>query len=252
MIDGASIPSNPQDDVFLAQALDLAGMGIGLSSPNPCVGAVIVDSSGKVVGTGTHTFERTQHAEVIALEQAGSKSRGGTLYINLEPCSHVGRTGPCTVAVITAGIQRVLAAMPDPNPQVAGKGFDRLKSAGIVVDVVAGTLHQRARKLNESFAKFIRHRCPLVTLKAGMTLDGKIAPPPGESSNPSALGTGGASGGYITSEEARAHLHELRHASDAIMVGVGTVIADDPLLTDRSGLPRRRPLMRVILDSRLR
>jgi diaminohydroxyphosphoribosylaminopyrimidine deaminase/5-amino-6-(5-phosphoribosylamino)uracil reductase len=140
--------------------------------------------------------------------------------------------------------------MADPNPKVAGKGFEQLRAAGIAVET--GLLEAEARRLNEAFAKFTRTHHPLVTLKAGMTLDGKIAPPPGESLNPTALGTTGATGGWITSAEARAHVQELRHESDAIMVGVGTIIADDPLLTDRTGLPRRRALLRVVLDSRLR
>jgi diaminohydroxyphosphoribosylaminopyrimidine deaminase/5-amino-6-(5-phosphoribosylamino)uracil reductase len=152
--------------------------------------------------------------------------------------------------VIAAGVRRVVAAMPDPNPQVNGKSLARLRQAG--VEVTEGVGRAEARKLNEAFARYIRSKRPLVTLKAGMTLDGKIAPPPGESENPSALGASGASGGWITSEQARAHAQELRHAMDAIMVGVGTVIADDPLLTDRTGRPRRRPLLRVIMDSRLR
>jgi diaminohydroxyphosphoribosylaminopyrimidine deaminase/5-amino-6-(5-phosphoribosylamino)uracil reductase len=152
--------------------------------------------------------------------------------------------------LIAAGIKRVVAAMVDPNPKVAGKGFEQLRAAGIVVE--AGLLEAEARRINEAFARHVLTRLPLVTLKSGMTLDGKIAPPPGDSFNPSALGATGATGGWITSEEARAHVQELRHESDAIMVGVGTIIADDPLLTDRTGLPRRRPLLRVILDSRLR
>src|SRR5579871_1414502 len=140
--------------------------------------------------------------------------------------------------------------MSDPNPLVAGKGFKQLREAGISVDV--GLYEAEARKLNEAFAKFTRHRTPLVTIKSGMTLDGKISPPPGESSDPSALGASGATGGWIPSLEARAHVQQLRHQNDAILVGVGTIIADDPLLTDRSGLPRRRPLLRVVVDSRLR
>ncbi|MBZ5646567.1 MAG: bifunctional diaminohydroxyphosphoribosylaminopyrimidine deaminase/5-amino-6-(5-phosphoribosylamino)uracil reductase RibD [Acidobacteriia bacterium] len=234
----------------MQEALELARSGVGLTSPNPAVGALVVDASGDVVGSGTHTYDGVKHAEVLALEQAGDKTRGATLYVTLEPCPHQGRTGPCAAAVIAAGIKRVVAATHDPNPQVGGKGFARLRAAGI--KVTQGVLEAEACKLNEWFAKYIRTKLPLVTLKAGMTLDGKIAPPPGESDNPSALGSRGATGGWITSEQARAHVQELRHASDAIMVGVGTIVADDPLLTDRSGQPRRRPLLRVIVDSRLR
>jgi diaminohydroxyphosphoribosylaminopyrimidine deaminase/5-amino-6-(5-phosphoribosylamino)uracil reductase len=245
------VPASRQtDELFLHRALELARQGVGLTSPNPCVGAVIVDDQGTVVGSGFHTYDGLKHAEVLALEQAGSKARGATLYINLEPCSHQGRTAPCADAVITAGIRRVVACMADPNPTVSGRGFERLRAAG--VEVASGILEEDAKLLNEPFAKYIRHHTPLVTLKAAMTLDGKIAPPPSESQNPTALGAGGATGGYITSEPARAHVQELRHQHDAIMVGVGTVIADDPLLTDRSGRPRRRPLLRVILDSLLR
>jgi diaminohydroxyphosphoribosylaminopyrimidine deaminase / 5-amino-6-(5-phosphoribosylamino)uracil reductase len=239
-----------QDEQHMAEALQLARQGIAATSPGARVGAVVVDSHGEVAGTGFYTYDGLKHAEILALEQAGARARGGTLYLNLEPCSHQGRTPPCADAVVAAGLRRVVAAMADPNPLVAGRGFDRLRGAGIEVET--GLLEAEARKLNESFARYILTRQPLVTLKSGMTLDGKIAPPPGESQNPSALGASGATGGWITSAEARAHVHELRHESDAIMVGVGTVIADDPLLTDRTGLPRRRPLLRVILDSRLR
>src|SRR5208337_213661 len=239
--------SKPNDARHMHQALELARRGIALASPNPRVGAVVVSAEGKVVGRGSHTYDGVKHAEVLAIEAAAERAHGGTLYLNLEPCSHVGRTGPCVEAIITAGIKRVVAAMRDPNPLVAGRGFERLQAAGI--EVVEGLYEAEARKLNEAFAKYIRHKTPFVTLKTAMTLDGKIAPPPGESDTPEALG---ASGGWITSEEARAHVHEMRHANDAIMVGVGTVIADDPLLTDRTGLSRRRPLLRVILDSKLR
>jgi diaminohydroxyphosphoribosylaminopyrimidine deaminase / 5-amino-6-(5-phosphoribosylamino)uracil reductase len=242
--------SRETDERLLHLALELAHESIGLTSPNPCVGAVIVDSKGQIVGQGSHTFEGVKHAEVIALERAGERAGGATLYINLEPCSHQGRTGACADAIIAAGIRRVVACMQDPNPLVAGKGFERLRNAG--VSVASGILKEEAKTLNEAFAIYIRHRTPLITLKAAMTLDGKIAPPPSESHNPTALGGGGATGGWITSEVARAHVHKLRHQHDAIMVGVGTIIADDPLLTDRSGRPRRRPLLRVIVDSRLR
>ncbi len=231
----------------MSEALELASKGIALASPNPYVGAVLVDAKGKVVGRGTHTYEGRKHAEVLALDEAGDRARGATLYVNLEPCSHVGRTGPCADALIAAGVKRVVVSMRDPNPAVSGRGLARLRDAGI--EVQEGLGETAAKKLNESFAKYIRKRTPFVTLKTAMTLDGKIAPPPGEAATPGPLT---ASGGWLTSEEARAHVHELRHANDAIMVGVGTVIADDPLLTDRTGLPRRRSLLRVILDSRLR
>lgn len=234
----------------MRQALELAKQGTALASPNPRVGAVVLNARGEVAGEGFHTYEGAKHGEILALEQAGAQARGGTLYLNLEPCCHQGRTGPCSDAVIAAGIKRVVAAMADPNPLVAGKGLQTLRNAGLHVEV--GLFEAEARTLNEAFARYILSRRPLITLKSGMTLDGKIAPPPGESSNPSALGAGGATGGWITSVEARAHVQELRHESDAIMVGVGTIIADDPLLTDRTGLARRRPLLRVVLDSRLR
>jgi len=238
------IPTNEQ---FMRQALELARQGVALASPNPCVGAVLVAPVGEIVGRGTHTYEGRKHAEVLAIEQAGERARGADLYLNLEPCCHVGRTGPCADAIIAGGIKRVYAAMPDPNPQVAGRGFARLRAAG--TEVHEGLCEPEARKLNEAFARYIRHKSPFVTLKTAMTLDGKIAPPPGEADAASGLAPGG---GWITSEAARAHVHQMRRANDAIMVGVGTVIADDPLLTDRTGLARRRPLLRVILDSRLR
>ena len=240
-----------RDRLFMTQALELARRGIALSSPNPCVGAVVVASDGEtVVGRGTYTYEAVTHAEIYALREVGERSRGGTLYINLEPCAHHGRTPPCVDEVIKSGIARAVVAMPDPNPLVAGRALEKMRQHGI--EVVVGIEQSAARHLNEAFAKHICSKTPLVTLKAGMTLDGKIAPPPGESIAPSALGSAGSVSGWITSEQARAHVQELRHASDAILVGVGTVIADDPLLTDRTGQPRRRPLLRVILDSRLR
>lgn len=243
------------DEQYMRRALDLARAGIGLVSPNPAVGAVVVEPGGNEVGTGTHTYDGIKHAEVIALEKAGPRARGGTLYLNLEPCSHQGRTAPCADAVISAGITRVVCATQDPNPQVSGQGFAKLRARGIHVDV--GLLEPEARSLNEGFAKFIRRRIPLVTLKAAMTLDGKIAPPPVGANTtslrvPPEIAAGGSTGGWITGEIARQHVHVLRHENDAIMAGVGTVIADDPLLTDRSGRARRRPLLRVILDSWLR
>ena len=235
------------DDRFLHGALTLARQGMALASPNPYVGAVIVDGQGTIVGKGAYTYQGLKHAEVLALEQAGEKARGSTLYINLEPHSHQGRTPPCTDALIAAGIQRVVASMPDPNPNVSGRGFEKLRAAGVQVEV--GRMEAEARRLNEAFARYIRHGVPLVTLKAAMTLDGKIALPPGVEVKREA---GIPAGGWITGEAARAHVHEQRHQSDAIMVGVGTILADDPLLTDRSGQPRRRRLLRVVLDSHLR
>jgi diaminohydroxyphosphoribosylaminopyrimidine deaminase/5-amino-6-(5-phosphoribosylamino)uracil reductase len=244
------ITFSAQDEHFMREALELARRGTALASPGARVGAVVVDEAGNVAGRGYYIYEGVKHAEVLALEQAREKARGATLYITLEPHCYPSRTPPCTDAIIAAGIRRVVAAMPDPNPKVAGKGFEQLRAAGLGVST--GLFQAEARRLNEAFAKYVLTRWPLVTLKSGMTLDGKIAPPPGDSLNPTALGVIGATGGWITSEEARAHVQELRHDSDAIMVGVGTIIADDPLLTDRTGLPRRRPLLRVVLDSRLR
>jgi diaminohydroxyphosphoribosylaminopyrimidine deaminase/5-amino-6-(5-phosphoribosylamino)uracil reductase len=242
------------DEQHIRRALDLSRAGIGLVSPNPAVGAVVLDAAGHEVGAGTHTYDGIKHAEVLALEQAGDSTRGGTLYLNLEPCSHQGRTPPCADAVIAAGIVRVVCSMTDPNPKVAGQGFAKLRAAGIKVEV--GLFAAEAKKLNESFAKYIRRGKPLVTLKSAMTLDGKIADATKPGSEPGAATptSEGSRSGYhwITGEVARAHVQQLRHQSDAILAGVGTVMADDPLLTDRSGLPRRRKLLRVILDSYLR
>jgi diaminohydroxyphosphoribosylaminopyrimidine deaminase/5-amino-6-(5-phosphoribosylamino)uracil reductase len=235
------------DEQFLRRALDLARQGIGFASPNPYVGAVIVDQKGSIAGKGVYTYDGVKHAEVRALEDARDKARGGTLYINLEPHSHQGRTPPCTEALIAAGIHRVVASMSDPNPKVSGRGFEKLREAGIHVEV--GGMEAEARKLNEAFARYVRHGVPLVTLKAAMTLDGKIARPPVAVVKRVA---GTPPGGWITGEAARANVQQQRHQSDAILVGVGTILADDPLLTDRSGNPRRRPLLRVILDSHLR
>jgi diaminohydroxyphosphoribosylaminopyrimidine deaminase / 5-amino-6-(5-phosphoribosylamino)uracil reductase len=248
--------SPSSDEQHMRRALDLARAGIGLVSPNPAVGAVVLDASGREVGAGTHTYDGIKHAEVLALEQAGDAARGGTLYLNLEPCSHQGRTGPCADAVIAAGILRVVCSMEDPNPRVAGQGFAKLRASGTKLEV--GLFEAEAKKLNENFAKYIRSGKPLVTLKSAMTLDGKIAaatkPGTPRGSRSATSASEGARSGHhwITGELARAHVQQLRHQNDAILVGVGTVMADDPLLTDRSGLPRRRRLLRVILDSYLR
>ncbi len=221
---------------WMQRALELAGQASALASPNPLVGAVVI-KDGRVVGEGYHLYNEKKHAEVKALEQAGGEARGSTLYINLEPCCHDGRTGPCVEAILAAGVKRVVAAMADPNPLVCGGGFERLRSRG--VEVETGMCREQAERLNESFARYIRTGLPFVTLKAALTLDGKIAAPDDNS-------------GWITSEEARACVQQQRHRHDAILTGAGTVVADDPLLTDRSGLPRRRPLLRVLMDSSLR
>src|SRR5579863_3209347 len=168
------MPAHSADEPLLRRALELARHGIGLASPNPHVGAVIADALGNVVGTGTYTYAGVKHAEILALEAAGAKARGGTLYINLEPHAHHGRTPPCTEALITAGVSRVVASMPDPNPKVSGRGFEALRAAGVQVEV--GHLEDQARLLNQAFARYIRHGVPLVTLKSAMSLDGKIAP----------------------------------------------------------------------------
>jgi len=241
------MPVHSADEKHLHRALELARGSIGLASPNPYVGAVIVDHHGDVVGEGTYTYAGMKHAEILALEAASHRTRGGTLYINLEPHAHQGRTPPCTDALIAAGIHRVVASMPDPNPKVSGKGFEQLRNAGVQVEV--GGFEEEARRLNEAFARYVRSGTPMITLKAAMTLDGKIAPPPSEVL---AASQGIPAGGWVTSEVARAHVQELRHQNDALLVGAGTILSDNPLLTDRSGRPRRRPLFRVILDSRLR
>src|ERR1700730_16133344 len=241
------MPSHTADESLLHRALELARQGLGLASPNPYVGAVIADDQGNVVGSGSYTYGGVKHAEVLALETAGPKARGAPLYINREPHAHQGRTPPCTNALIAAGIHRVVASMPDPNPKVSGQGFEKLRAAGVQVEV--GRLERQARRLNEAFARYIRHGTPLVTLKAAMTLDGKIASPPVEVLE---RHDGIPPGGWVTSEVARAHVQQLRHQNDALMVGAGTILSDDPLLTDGGARPRRRRRVQVILDSRLR
>ena len=221
----------------MQEALDLARQGRGLTSPNPTVGAVVTRND-QVVGRGFHTWSGMDHAEIVALREAGEAARGGTLFVTLEPCSHQGRTGPCVAAIISAGVRRVIAAMQDPNPLVSGQGFEGLREAGIEVELDQAHREQ-AEGLNEPFAHFIRTGRPLVTIKAALTLDGKIAAPQDNV-------------GWITSEVARADVQQVRHYSDAILTGLGTVREDDCLLTDRSGLERSRPLLRIVLDSQLR
>jgi diaminohydroxyphosphoribosylaminopyrimidine deaminase/5-amino-6-(5-phosphoribosylamino)uracil reductase len=231
------------DELWMERALALAEASIGLASPNPVTGCVLV-KDGNVIGEGFHSYADKDHAEIVALKQAGAAARGSTAYVTLEPCSHHGRTPPCADALIKAGVARVVTAARDPNPQVSGRGLDRLQAAGVSLTI--GVKEAAARRLNEAFAKFIRTHRPFVTLKAGMTLDGRIAPPPSKDHIPS------GSTHWITGDRSREVVQELRHAADAILTGIGTILNDDPLLTDRSGRQRRRPFLRVVLDSSLR
>ncbi len=240
-----------RDTYWMRRALELAQRGIGLCSPNPVVGCVILDRAGQVVGEGWHEYDLVDHAEVIALREArqhapsGGKEdrlRGGTAYVTLEPCNHTGRTPPCTGALIDAGLARVVIATVDPNPNVAGHGAERLRAAEM--QVTLGVCESEARRLNEGFARWSQHQRPFVLMKVAMSLDGRIAPPAGRHPAGETY--------WITSEAARAAVQPLRWQADAAMVGVDTVVADDPLLTDRSGLRRRRPLLRIVLDSALR
>ena len=235
-----------QDRYWMQRALELARRGIAVTSPNPAVGCVILDCAGQVVGEGWHEYDLLDHAEIAALkiarQHAGERLRGGTAYVTLEPCNHTGRTGPCTEALIAAGLSRVVVATIDPNPAVAGHGMERLRAAGI--ETVLGPCEAEARRLNEGFAHWSQHQRPLVLMKVAMTLDGRIAPPPGEHQLRQPY--------WITCEAARAAVQPLRWQADAALTGVDTVLADDPLLTDRSGLRRRRPLLRIVLDSALR
>ena len=219
------------------RALELAAKGKGLVSPGPLVGCVIVDGSGEIVGEGTYFYENMTHAEVVALGEAGDRAAGGTAYISLEPHSHHGRTPPCTEALIRAGISRVVAPIEDPNPLVSGKGFAVLLDHGI--EVCIGLLREEAELQNEKFIHWHNRSRPFVHFKSAVSLDGKIATRTGDSK-------------WITSESSRNSGQQIRAESDAILVGIGTVLADDPSLTDRSGLKRHKPLLRVILDTNLK
>lgn len=223
----------------MRRALELARATEGLASPNPQVGCVIV-RDGATVGEGAHLYDNFDHAEIVALKQAGPRARGATVYITLEPCSHHGRTGPCAEALVLAGVKRVVAATVDPNPRVSGNGLRKLRDAGI--EVTMGVLEREARAVNDAFARWVRSCRPLVTLKAAVSADGMIAPAVREQRAPV----------WITGSEAREQVQRMRHASDAVLTGIGTVLADDPLLTDRSGMARRTPLLRIVLDSQLR
>ena len=220
----------------MERALELAKRGVGQVSPGPLVGCVIVSPAGKIAGEGFYIFEELKHAETIALALAGEKARGGTAYVSLEPHAHHGRTPPCTDALIAAGIKRVVAPIEDLNPKVSGKGFAHLRAAGLEVET--GLLAEEAAQINEAYLHYMRNGRPFVHLKFAVSLDGKIATRTGDSR-------------WVTGEQSRARVHVMRHAYDAILVGAGTVTKDDPLLTDRSGLPRRRPLVRVVLDDKV-
>lgn len=223
------------DEIFIRRTLSLAEMGRGRTSPNPMVGSVVV-KDGKVIGEGFHRAAGEPHAEVVALREAGGAARGATLYVTLEPCCHYGRTPPCTDLIIRSGVKRVVAAMEDPNPVVSGRGFRRLAEAGI--EVRSGVLEGEARRLNEVFIKYITTGCPFVVMKFAMSLDGKIATSAGESR-------------WISCEESRRAVHHLRDRYDAVMVGVGTILADDPMLTTRLNGNGRDP-RRIVVDSSLR
>jgi diaminohydroxyphosphoribosylaminopyrimidine deaminase/5-amino-6-(5-phosphoribosylamino)uracil reductase len=215
----------------------LAQRGIAQAHPNPLVGAVLV-KNGRVVGEGFHAYDRRDHAEIVALKKAGDNARGASLYVTLEPCCTSGRTGPCTKAIIAAGIKNLYAPMQDPNPAVAGRGFAELSRAGIKVHL-SEDFRERAEAMNEDFAQWIRKGLPLVTLKTALTLDGQIA-------------SGSGSTTWITSAESLEQVQRLRHRADALLTGIGTVLADDPRMSDRTGRPRRRRLLRAVVDSGLR
>src|SRR6266567_7699943 len=195
------------DRQLMARALELAARGIGQVSPGPLVGTVMVGESGEVVGEGFYVYDQIKHAETVALEQAGSRAQGATAYVSLEPHAHQGRTSPCTEALIKAGIKRVVAPIEDPNPQVSGKGFQHLRSAGI--EVCTGLLAREAERLNEKYLHFMRTARPFIHLKLATSLDGKVATRTGDSR-------------WITGKESRARVHELRHEYDAILIGSGT------------------------------
>ena len=225
------------DRRMMSRALELAARGIGRVSPSPLVGCVISSNDGKILGEGFYLYDGVKHAETLALEQAGADALGATAYVTLEPHAHQSRTPPCTDALISAGIKRVVASIEDPNPKVSGKGFAHLCAVG--VEVSTGLMAREASRQNEKYIHFMRTGLPFVHLKLACSLDGRIATRTGDSR-------------WITGEEARARVHQMRHEYDAILVGSGTAVADNPLLTDRSGLMRRVPLTRIVLDDNLR
>ncbi len=221
------------DRSFMRRALELAAASQGRTSPNPTVGAVLV-KDGKVVGEGFHAFAGSDHAECGAVRDAQGHASGATLYVTLEPCCHYGKTPPCAALIAQAGIRRVVAACQDPNPVVNGKGFDALRAAGIAVDV--GCLAEEAIRLNEAFFTFVRLGRPFVIMKIAASLDGKIATRTGESR-------------WITGESARHHVHQVRNVVDGVLVGIGTVLRDDPMLTTRLGVEDQRDPARIIVDN---
>ncbi len=221
---------------FMLRALQLAEMAKGRTSPNPMVGAVVV-KGGKIIAEGFHGKAGGDHAEVIAIKKAKDAAKGAALYVTLEPCCHHGKTPPCTDAIIAAGIKKVVFATQDPNPLVSGKGEAQLKKAGITV--LRGLLQKEAQKLNEQFNKFITKKIPFVTLKAALSLDGKIAAVDGSSK-------------WISSDLSRQRVHEMREASDAVIVGVGTILKDDPRLNVRLSNKGSKHPVRIIVDSQLK
>jgi diaminohydroxyphosphoribosylaminopyrimidine deaminase/5-amino-6-(5-phosphoribosylamino)uracil reductase len=243
------MPLLPLDQRLLETAVGLARAAVGLASPNPTVGCIIANGD-FVLGEGAHHYDARDHAEIAALQQAaslGNNVRGATAYVTLEPCSHHGRTGPCADALIAAGIARCIIATVDPNPLVSGSGIAKLRAASVEVDLLdpASPLATEARTLNDAFAWAIETGgLPFVTLKAALSVDGKLAPPPSQRT--------AVEPHWITGSEARMDAQELRHSNDAILTGIGTVLADNPSLTDRTNRPRRRNLLRVVLDTDLR
>lgn len=217
----------------MRRAIELSKLGIGYTKPNPLVGAVIV-KNGKIIGEGYHAFYGGPHAEINAIHNATEDVQGATMYVTLEPCSHYGKTPPCTKAIVETGISKVVIAMKDPNPLVAGNGINILRNNGI--EVVTGILEQEARKLNEIFIKFITTQTPFCILKTAMTLDGKIASATGHSK-------------WITNELSRNYVHQLRHRVASIMVGIGTILTDDPLLTTRLDSNQGKDPDRIVVDT---
>ena len=242
------MPLTPHDELHLTRALTLAQDAAAFASPNPTVGCVLTHNN-TLLAEGAHFYEARDHAEIAALKQAaalGHSVRNATAYVTLEPCAHHGRTGPCSEALIAAGITRCIVATVDPNPLVSGQGLAKLRAANIETVLLDPThpLAQQARRLNDAFAFSIQHHRPFITLKAALSVDGKLAPPASTRTTTAPH--------WLTGTAARADVQHLRHTSDAILTGIGTILADNPSLTDRTHLPRRRPLLRIVLDTTLR